>query len=641
MNGIKFEEKEMKQLVCEMCGSTDLIKQDGVFVCQNCGTKYSVAEAKKMMIDGTVKVTGSVKVDVSEKVQNLYVLARRAKNEDNVDLAIKYYEMITMEDPNDWEALFYFNYFKAKGTTLGDMNYSLADLKKSLDSVFDLIDKSEKSAEEKWEIAEEIILKINILCHSFISWAKSHYKKFSQLSESKLNLRERSYAIADLQKKMADLLERYFANQSKKERAAYLKSYVKNYLLLDSFDDSDARITLQFHSKELIEAEFRIKVIEPDYKSLVEKVKKEINETSNRIQNDNPSNGTQQKQMIEVNYQMGHVGVNGWMVSPNSAGGVSVRYAIKNVGTKVIKYYRLYFVPYNAVGDIEKCNINKISERSVKGTGPISPNEVENNCIFENAWYNYLITSVKLVKAEIEYMDGTKETIQGDQITSIGKAKVKNTAPVPKSAKVLFIMAIIEPIIILILMWSGLFDSFGDFGIVFFFVLILGVPLLLLAIGRLLYEYESAKSKKDKQNKQQKSMQNKQKRNDTPKENNISKKINTNENKQSKKKVGIICISAVIAIVALIFAFSTFGTKVDSEIVGTWRAERDSSISLTFKNNGDMIVRSANAVDDGLTYKIDGDTVIVTFANDDTETYGFAVEGDTLIFGEYYYTKLK
>lgn len=631
----------MKQLVCEMCGSTDLIKQDGVFVCQNCGTKYSVAEAKQMMIDGTVKVTGSVKVDVSEKVQNLYVLARRAKNEDNVDLAIKYYEMITMEDPNDWEALFYFNYFKAKGTTLGDMNYSLADLKKSLDSVFDLIDKSEKSAEEKWEIAEEIILKINILCRSFSSWAKSHYKKFSQLSESKLNLRERSYAIADLQKKMADLLERYFANQSKKERAAYLKSYVKNYLLLDSFDDSDARIILQFHSKELIEAEFRIKVIEPDYKSLVENVKKEINETSNRIQNDNPSNGTQQKQMIEVNYQMGHVGVNGWMVSPNSAGGVSVRYAIKNVGTKVIKYYRLYFVPYNAVGDIEKCNINKISERSVKGTGPISPNEVENNCIFENAWYNYLITSVKLVKAEIEYMDGTKETIQGDQITSIGKAKVKNTAPVPKSAKVLFIMAIIEPIIILILMWSGLFDSFGDFGIVFFFVLILGVPLLLSAIGRLLYEYESAKSKKDKQNKQQKSMQNKQKRNDTPKENNISKKINTNENKQQKKKVGIICISAVIAIVALMFAFSTFGTKVDSEIVGTWRAERDSSISLTFKNNGDMIVRSANAVDDGLTYKIDGDTVIVTFANDDTETYGFAVEGDTLIFGEYYYTKLK
>ena len=29
----------MKRLTCEMCGGTDLIKQDGVFVCQNCGKK--------------------------------------------------------------------------------------------------------------------------------------------------------------------------------------------------------------------------------------------------------------------------------------------------------------------------------------------------------------------------------------------------------------------------------------------------------------------------------------------------------------------------------------------------------------------------------------------------------------------------
>lgn len=37
----------MKKLVCEMCGSSDLIKQDGLFVCQYCGAKYSVEEAKK------------------------------------------------------------------------------------------------------------------------------------------------------------------------------------------------------------------------------------------------------------------------------------------------------------------------------------------------------------------------------------------------------------------------------------------------------------------------------------------------------------------------------------------------------------------------------------------------------------------
>ena len=38
----------MKALTCEMCGSTNLLKDNGVFVCQSCGTKYSVEEAKKM-----------------------------------------------------------------------------------------------------------------------------------------------------------------------------------------------------------------------------------------------------------------------------------------------------------------------------------------------------------------------------------------------------------------------------------------------------------------------------------------------------------------------------------------------------------------------------------------------------------------
>ena len=62
----------MKALVCEMCNSNDLVKQDGYFVCQCCGTKYSVEEAKKMMIEGTVDVSGStVKVDNYMKWQDV------------------------------------------------------------------------------------------------------------------------------------------------------------------------------------------------------------------------------------------------------------------------------------------------------------------------------------------------------------------------------------------------------------------------------------------------------------------------------------------------------------------------------------------------------------------------------------------
>ena len=85
----------MKQLTCEMCGSTDLIKQDGVFVCQSCGCKYSVEEAKKMMVEveGTVEVTGTVKVDTSDELENLYQIARRARDAENADNASRYYDI--------------------------------------------------------------------------------------------------------------------------------------------------------------------------------------------------------------------------------------------------------------------------------------------------------------------------------------------------------------------------------------------------------------------------------------------------------------------------------------------------------------------------------------------------------------------
>ena len=46
----------MKELVCDMCGSNNIIKQNGLFVCQACNTKYSIEEARKMMAGETVEI---------------------------------------------------------------------------------------------------------------------------------------------------------------------------------------------------------------------------------------------------------------------------------------------------------------------------------------------------------------------------------------------------------------------------------------------------------------------------------------------------------------------------------------------------------------------------------------------------------
>lgn len=103
----------MKQLTCEMCGGTDLIKQDGVFVCQNCGTSYSVEEARKMMVEGTVDVQGTVTVDNSSFVERYLRNARRAKEKTDWEEVEKYYNLVEQNDPENIEAIFYSAYGKA------------------------------------------------------------------------------------------------------------------------------------------------------------------------------------------------------------------------------------------------------------------------------------------------------------------------------------------------------------------------------------------------------------------------------------------------------------------------------------------------------------------------------------------------
>ena len=40
----------MKKICCELCGSNDFVKDGGMFVCQSCGTKYTLEEAKKLAL---------------------------------------------------------------------------------------------------------------------------------------------------------------------------------------------------------------------------------------------------------------------------------------------------------------------------------------------------------------------------------------------------------------------------------------------------------------------------------------------------------------------------------------------------------------------------------------------------------------
>lgn len=98
-------EEKVKQLTCEMCGGTELIKKDGVFVCQTCGTKYSIEDAKKMMIEGTVDVSGStIKVDNTASIENFYKMAESAREAANNKEAEDYCNRILEIDSKNAKA---------------------------------------------------------------------------------------------------------------------------------------------------------------------------------------------------------------------------------------------------------------------------------------------------------------------------------------------------------------------------------------------------------------------------------------------------------------------------------------------------------------------------------------------------------
>ena len=90
----------MTPLKCDLCGSQDIVKDGDYFVCQHCGTKYTLETAKQMMLGGTVKV------DNNDQVQNYIILAQRAMEagEDNQTI-LQYIQKALELAPNNEEVL--------------------------------------------------------------------------------------------------------------------------------------------------------------------------------------------------------------------------------------------------------------------------------------------------------------------------------------------------------------------------------------------------------------------------------------------------------------------------------------------------------------------------------------------------------
>ena len=135
----------MQAIRCELCGSQDIVKEDGLFVCRNCKTKYSPEEARKLV--------GTVKIDNSETVDNLFILARRAFQTKNFADAEKYYSMVLPEAPNNVEACFFREISRAMAIGVSDAYGRFTDAYLGgIRTVFALYKKNGYDANEKTKI---------------------------------------------------------------------------------------------------------------------------------------------------------------------------------------------------------------------------------------------------------------------------------------------------------------------------------------------------------------------------------------------------------------------------------------------------------------------------------------------------------
>ncbi len=184
----------METIKCKSCNANEFDIKGGKYICKFCGTVFVDKE--------------------KSKTDRLYLLARRAKEENNAENAVKYYEMILPDDPLNWEPAFYSAYFKAYDTTIKDIGSSAYTMSKSLDSVMMIISTDDMPDAEKEAIITEIAEKTMTLGDMMFDGQMNFYRKLDIYSKS--NSRddhiERLSGVKTMLYQLGDSIEEWFGD---------------------------------------------------------------------------------------------------------------------------------------------------------------------------------------------------------------------------------------------------------------------------------------------------------------------------------------------------------------------------------------------------------------------------------------------
>ena len=163
----------MKAIKCELCGSNELKKIDGEYECQYCHTKYSVEEAKKLMIDGTV----DVQINTEKQEKNYEKLAERAYKDEQYKQAYDYYKKLLELDSDNWEYVYKTGICSAWQSTLTDFRIDEAII--AAKNAFKLVKDNNIEIEDMEEFTYKIAIEINNLNAKYVKIAQDNLMKHS------------------------------------------------------------------------------------------------------------------------------------------------------------------------------------------------------------------------------------------------------------------------------------------------------------------------------------------------------------------------------------------------------------------------------------------------------------------------------
>ncbi|MEE3491537.1 hypothetical protein [Ruminococcus sp.] len=167
----------MKKIFCELCDGTEFKKENGMFVCQGCGTSYSVEEARGMMreVEGDAPVSTSAPVASipaespnQAQIDNLLVLASNAYESSNCQEAEGYCNKVIELDVTCYKA------WLLKGQAIGwQSTYGKPRVSEGANAMHKAVDFAPE--DEKEDVAKQAIDAISNICTALCSLAKENF----------------------------------------------------------------------------------------------------------------------------------------------------------------------------------------------------------------------------------------------------------------------------------------------------------------------------------------------------------------------------------------------------------------------------------------------------------------------------------